>query len=279
MPIRVAPSTISVLRLLTSLALAACGGVLGPAADGVDPDDALPVAGGVVARAGEAMTYRVELHGIDVAEFMVTVGAETTLDGAPALPVSARVVSSPLLTMFHPVDDTLSTWIDPVTGRALAFEAVELASSRSTEVEHTRVRYAPGRFAVAVERAGRHLDEEQVVRHDTFDVPSMLMLLRGWHGAPGDRMVVDVMRSRTAWRLGVEIGGADTVETVLGAMAAVRFEGASVRMRRDGADDPASERRAFTLWISDDVDRVPLRLRAHTDYGDVEMALVEYRVE
>ncbi len=142
-PIRAARSTSSILTLSTSLALlvaAACGGVPGPAADGVDPEDVVAVARGVVARPGETMTYRVELHGIDVAR---------PRSSTPGPPTSAR------------------------------------------------------------------------------------------------------------WRRC----------------------GSSVRLRRDGADDPASERRGFTLWISDDVDRVPLRLRARTDYGDVEMALVDYRAE
>jgi hypothetical protein len=256
---------------------AACGGVPGPTAEWIGPDGTPPVMADVVARPGEAMVYQVELHGLAVAEFTVTVGATTSLDDVAVVPISARVVSSPLLTMFHPVDDTLATWIDPRNGHPVAFEAHELASSRSTEVEHTRVRYAPDQFAVVVERAGQRFDEVQVVRHDTFDVPSMLTWLRGWSGAVGERVVVDVMRSRTAWRLAVAVAGRESVATVLGPMAAVRYEGASVRMRRDGADDTASERRGFTLWISDDADRVPLRLRARTDYGDIEMALVDYR--
>ena len=34
--------------------------------------------------------------------------------------------------------------------------------------------------------------------------------------------------------------------------------------------------RTFSVWLSDDADRVPLRVVGHTELGDVTMELVEY---
>ena len=35
-----------------------------------------------------------------------------------------------------------------------------------------------------------------------------------------------------------------------------------------------SEQRDFKMWISDDDGRVPLRIDANTDYGDLKMEIV-----
>ena len=59
----------------------------------------------------------------------------------------------------------------------------------------------------------------------------------------------------------------------------MRYDGEGVRILRDGSPDPASDRRRFSMWISDDADRVPVRLVAHTDYGDIRMDLVDYRAQ
>ena len=34
--------------------------------------------------------------------------------------------------------------------------------------------------------------------------------------------------------------------------------------------------RHYSIWVSDDADRVPLLLVAKTDYGDVKMEIIDY---
>ena len=45
---------------------------------------------------------------------------------------------------------------------------------------------------------------------------------------------------------------------------------------RDGSLDKGTEARHFSMWISDDADRVPLLLVAESDYGDMKLELVDY---
>ena len=271
------------LALLLALALAACGATP-KSTDPVDPPGGggpadPPAAPQVVATPGEQMIYRISLHGLDVAEFTVSVGAATTIDGVDVIPVATHAVSSPLLTLFHKVDDTLESWIDTRTGRPVQFRAHEVASAQSDAIEETDVRFAPGKFAVKVLRDGQPIDEEQVVKHDIYDVPSMLVFVRGWDAAAGARTTVDEMRSRTAWRVDFTVGDHEGVTTSLGDLQAVRYDGEGVRILRSGEIDPDSDRRRFSMWISDDADRVPVKLVAHTDYGDIRMDLVDYRAE
>lgn len=272
--------------LCFALLVSACGSTAKPldppgggSGTGTGVGDTAPAAPTVIANPGEQMIYRISLHGIDVAEFTVSIGAATTLDGKPVIPVQTHAVSSLLLTLFHKVDDTLATWIDPTTGKPVAFRAKEMASAKSDAVEETDVTFAPGKFQVKVLRDGQPIDEEQLVKHEIYDVPSMLVFVRGWDDAAGTKTTVDVMRSRTAWRVDFTIGDHEGVTTALGDLQAVRYDGEGVRILRSGEIDPDSDRRRFSMWISDDADRVPVRLVAHTDYGDIRMDLVDYRAE
>ena len=61
----------------------------------------------------------------------------------------------------------------------------------------------------------------------------------------------------------------------LGEVKARRFDGYSYKIKRDGSRFPDNERH-FSIWISADADRVPLRMTSGTDYGDIEMSLVDY---
>jgi hypothetical protein len=45
------------------------------------------------------------------------------------------------------------------------------------------------------------------------------------------------------------------------------------RTLRDGTIDQKGDTRRYTIWISDDADRVPVQMIAHTDYGDKQVPL------
>jgi hypothetical protein len=74
----------------------------------------------------------------------------------------------------------------------------------------------------------------------------------------------------------VTVIGYDNLSTVLGNLPVARYDGEGVRLMRDGTLDPSSDTRRFSIWLTDDADRVPVKLVAKTDYGDVVMALQAY---
>jgi hypothetical protein len=49
-----------------------------------------------------------------------------------------------------------------------------------------------------------------------------------------------------------------------------------VRARPDLTPEPNRPARSFTVWLSDDADRVPLRFSAHTELGEISIELVDY---
>ena len=71
--------------------------------------------------------------------------------------------------------------------------------------------------------------------------------------------------------------GAETIGSEeMGNRRAIRFEGASYRAKANFVVDSNKPARTFTVWLSDDADRVPLRVTAHTELGDVAVELTDY---
>jgi hypothetical protein len=89
-------------------------------------------------------------------------------------------------------------------------------------------------------------------------------------------MVTEVLRSRFMWHVEMKIHGKDKLVTALGALPALRFDGHTYKLDRDGKRALDSDERDFSIWISDDDGRVPLQIVAKTDYGDMKMQIVDY---
>lgn len=245
-----------------------------PAAE-LDPGQ--PKQGPPLATPGERMSYLVSLHGIGLADLVLETNGTVALGQREALVVEIRVDTRALASLVSAVHDRYTSWLDVGTGRPLRFHAQEAATPNQQVNEETEATFAPGQYPVKlVQGAGAGLEEVQVIHSAPFDFVSFLVFLRGWEGAVGSELVVDVMRSRYTWRARIVVAGHDNLVTALGDLPVVRFEGEGVRLLRDGTVDPKSDRRRFTIWVSDDADRVPVKLAAHTDYGDVKLELSAY---
>jgi hypothetical protein len=242
-------------------------------------DDAMPARPPFVAP-GEQMIYRVALHGVEVASFSVVAGDVVEVAGRRAVVVQSGVQTSGVASLVRQVADTFTSWIDVATGQPALFRAEEQASANDPAHEAVETRFhaaADGGIPVSVQRGADEQLESQAAATAMHDLNSFLILLRGWDASPGSRAVLDVMRSRYAWRTQVSAGGYETVVTALGEMPALRFDGVSRRLTRAGGVDEKADARRYSVWISDDADRVPVLLVAHTDYGDIRMEIVDYR--
>lgn len=278
-------------RVLLVLALAGCGGKPAPTSTGVPAEDpahpgtAAPAGFAIqppFARPGEVMSYRLSMLDVEVAAFTVAVGEPTQLAGHDVLVVQSGVQSVGLAGMFKKVEDNFTSWIDAKTTAPVLFRADELASKDDATVERTDAEVSglvDGAFPVRVTRPDLgELVESQVVSDlPLYDLNGFLLVLRTWEAKEGTTLRADVIRSRYIWRTDVTMAGFESLHTAAGDVGALKIEGASRRVRRDGTIDPSSDTRRYTMWISDDADRVPVLMVAHTDYGDLRMELAAYQ--
>jgi hypothetical protein len=270
---------------LAVAAAAGCGGAgAGPREPSVGPAAAASDLGGArppFATPGERMINRLTMHGMDVATFTIAIGDVTELDGRPVVVIQSGVRSSSLVSMVRQVNDSFTSWVEISTSRPVLFRSEELASPEDGALETSDSeawRIEDGTFPIRVHRPehGELVERQAVGTNPLYDMNGFLMTLRGWDVPVGTRATADVIRSRFLWRSEIEMAAYEVAVTDLGELPAVRIEGSSRRLLRDGQLDPRSDVRRYTMWISDDADRVPLRMVAHTDYGALEMSIVDY---
>lgn len=276
--------------LFIALVLAACSGgaahsptttVGGGSAAAVAAGPAHLPDGAPLVTPGEHMTYKLQLQGIDLASYEMAVGDQLDVAGRKAIVVQSHAKAVGFVKMVANVDDTFTSWIDIATGRPLRWTSDEYGT-KSDDKERTDARFT--------ERSGDHVpmtfhindqppvpEPQKVALPETWDFNAFLVALRSWEGAPGTAVTVEVLRSRFLWHLEMTIHGKDKLTTALGELPALRFDGKTYKLDRNGVRVADSDERAFSIWISDDDGRVPLKIVARTDYGDMNMIITDYQ--
>lgn len=272
--------------LTIALILAGCGGGKHPSGSALlDPTTAPPAAwaeGKPLVTPGERMTYRLSLKGFELGAYTLAIGEPTQLDGEPTIVVEGHAKSVGLADLVAKVDDRFTSWIDVDDGRPRRFQTAEYATGSKTDIEHAIVDFAKRTgdvvpVAFQLNDTPPAPEPQQVTQPDVWDYNAFLIALRAWEAPDGAAISTEVFRSRFLWKIDVRVHGKARLVTELGELPAVRFDGHAVKLARDGSKFPETDERDFSIWISDEGDRVPLKTTARTDYGDIEMAIVDYQ--
>jgi hypothetical protein len=261
--------------------LAACGSKpAAPLATGGAGATAKLPDGPPLATPGERMSYRLEIGGIDLATYDIGIGDVMAFDGHRAIVVQSHAKSKPLVSMVRHIDQTFTSWIDVQTGRPLRWTAEE-RDAEGTVTEGTDASFierAENQVPVEMQLLDQPALHElqKVTMPEVWDYNALVIAMRAWEAKKGSTTNVEVMRGRYLWHVTMTVRGEEKVVTDMGEFPALRFDGLSYMLRRDGTRFPDPERN-FSLWISNDDGRVPLQNVAQSDYGDIKMTLVDYQ--
>jgi hypothetical protein len=243
---------------------------------------ATPPPGPPLASPGEHTQYKLSLQGVELATYDFAVGAVTALGGKQAVVVQGHAKVNGLAALLTQIDDRFTSWVDVATGRPLRFQVAEYAPRSKTDIEHVETDFMARTgdtipVSFRLNDGAPTLEPQRTTQQDVWCPNSFLLALRAWEGPGGTAQTVEVFRSRFLWHVEVKIHGKETHVTELGDLPALRIEGRAYKLDRKGERDRASSERRFTIWISDDDGRVPLEIRAATDYGDLRMQIIDYQ--
>jgi hypothetical protein len=275
------------VRLVLASLLVACGSqAVGPTSVAVPTPTTPTVAstglppGPPIVTPGEHMAYALDLHGVSLATLELAVGDVTDLGGKQAIVVQSHAKAVGLVKMVANIDDMFTSWIDVATGRPLRWATDEFAT-KTTDKEKTDADFTARNGNVVpvkfhLNDTPPELEPQTVSQADVWDFNSFLMALRGWDPPTNTRVVAEVMRSRFMWHVEMTARGKEKLTTALGSLPARRLDGHTYKLERSGAKAPDSDERDFSIWISDDDGRVPLKITAKTDYGDIALSITDY---
>lgn len=268
------------MRCVGLLVLAACAGADAPA---VVPAPAAPppAAAGFGLTPGETMAFEVRLAGLTAGEAQLAVGEVGDYEGHRAVVVKSRAQTAGAAALLRHIVDEATTVIDMESGRPLALETtVEQGDKKITATatftrdvaEITYVRSGEPR----PHRMRFDFASGPAAQSGVHDAHSAMAQLRGWRAQPGTVRSVFLVGGRRLWRVDVTYVGKGTIGSALGNRRAIRFDGKSYRAKRNFEPEADRPSRTFSVWLSDDADRVPLKVTARTELGDIVIDLTEY---
>jgi hypothetical protein len=225
---------------------------------------------------GESMAFEVQLAGVLVGEAQLAVGDIGTIENHHAIVVKSRAATAGAAALVRKIVDEATTTIDSDTGDPINVETnVEMGDKRTVASAQFMPAFAEVKFQ-------RNEDKVPVTfrvannGQKLHDAHSAMAQLRGWKGTPGSVRSVFVIGGRRLWRVDVKYVGEETIGTSSGNRHAVVYEGVSFRAKRDMQKESDKPARTFKVWLSDDADRVPLKVVANTELGEIVMSLTEY---
>jgi len=259
---------------LLVLALAGCAGA-DAATSPQPPTTTKPQQAELGLHPGETMAFEVQLAGVLVGEAQLAVGEIGSVDGRRAILVKSRAATAGAAALIRKIVDEATTTIDADTGAAISVETnVEMGDKKTVASAAFLPTYAEVKFQIQNKPPSTfRIDTRGQRLHDAH---SAMAQLRGWKAAPGTLRTVNVIGGRRLWRVDVKYVGEETIGSSAGNRRAVVFEGVSFRARRDLQAETTKPARKFRVWLSDDADRVPLKVVAHTELGEIVMSLTEY---
>ncbi len=225
---------------------------------------------------GESMTFLVKLAGIEVGEAALVVGEIDTSVQPARISVHSRINASGAAALVTTFIDDATTSIAIATGQPLALAMSVVQGKKSYTANAT--------FSATGAEVLYQKPEDLAPKPISFnfqgrpvhDAHSAMADLRHWRPQLGAQRSVFIIGGRRLWRIDLTAANAEVVGTALGNRKAQRLNGKAYRARGDLSVDTGPPGRTFSVWISDDGDRVPLRVTAETELGSVEIDLQEY---
>jgi hypothetical protein len=250
---------------LLAVVTVACGGasdlspqppMLAPAGPGEIDEEIVGLA------PGESLAFELKVAGVLAGQAQLAVGAPGLVDGRRAIAVSSVMRTAGAFALIKEVKDEVTSYIDLEQLRPIRSTSDVIFGPRRYHAETT---FSDHGVAIDFRPEGQpartiQYDFGEAVVHDAH---SAMALVRTWKAEPGERMGLWVIGGRRIWRTEVWLAG-------------TRLDGTSVRTRPDLAPEKGKTPRSFSVWLSDDADRVPLRFSAKTELGEISIDLVHY---
>jgi hypothetical protein len=241
----------------------------------------VPLAGRPYFIPGENITWDVSFAGIHGGRARLAVGAIGDEDGRRLVILRAEAESSGVVSLLRETHDSIASWIDADTGLPTRTEASSSGAGRPVVVHTERVRGAPMaslRIWSSSSKSGEEgaRKQQKLPSMDTHDPLSVLLALRSWAAPLGGHTTVYSLGGLRVWKNLFVVEGSEEIEGPLGKRQATKIRGVSTRVTAALTDDTSRPPRTFTVWFSEDAQRIPVRFTAHTEFGDVVAQATSY---
>ena len=227
------------------------------------------------ARPGEAFTFKFSLGPVDGGRARMSIGNPVSKRGRHLIAVHGQAETTAFVKMLARMDDDYKLVFD--AGNLLPVSVAETergVRERRINVSHVDPRIADVDFwSPEKQHKGRHM-LPRIAR----DPLSGFFALRALPLADKQKLDLDILDGNALWRVALTVRRGERVrlESDGTTHAAIRIDGVARRIEDSGRPRAGMGPRSLTIWLSDDADRVLLRMEAETDLGKCALELTSY---
>jgi hypothetical protein len=223
---------------------------------------------------GEAFTFKFSVGPIESGRARMSVGFPVEKGGRRLLAVHGQAETLPWLALVARMNDDYKLLVDAGTLIPVEVTTVE-RGIRERKIEagiHASGRFVDVSLQSQKEKGRARRSVPDVVR----DPLSALFAVRAAPLRTGDEVTFLVLDGTILWRSQIAVRR-ETLRTEEDAHGkkAIRLDGTNLRVDDAGRPTGLPARR-YTVWLSDDADRVLLRMEAQIDLGNAIIELTSY---
>jgi hypothetical protein len=219
----------------------------------------------VSARAqGEVLRANVEIFGLRIASLDSSLCRAA--DGSATM--TTEVEAAPLVKAIRKTSGEAKTELSGVMPASSDYTFRD-----GDIVRHYQVDYRTGGYAYVYDNGGveRRTGVDGIPEGaEPHDMHSSMMLLRAWRPHLDETAYFYVVLGRRPWRVNMTSRGPEMIKLGDDPRLTHRLDGVAVRLGDNPEKTPPKH---FSLWLSEDTDRVPLRMVADASFGQVTMTL------
>jgi hypothetical protein len=221
--------------------------------------------------AGEWFKFRIH-YGPFNASYATLEVDETSMQGEPVYHIKGRGKSTGLLHWFFKVDDNYQTYIDKQNGKPYKFirKIDEGGYTKDLEIDFNHS-----------ENKAYVFDRKHNENHTYTTKPNVHDMLSAFYYIrnnikndelrPGDEMRLNLFIDDENMDFKLRFLGREVIKTKFGKVATLKFRPYVMAGR------VFKEKESLTFWVSDDANRIPLKIEANLAVGSLDADLDSYK--
>jgi hypothetical protein len=219
---------------------------------------------------GEELGYVISLSGVYVGRASLTVGERSSHGRHVVYPVYGQATTNTFFNKMSRMDSLQTSLVTPdgVFPLLMQSQARTDSATRDEEVQFDpEQRLARGWLRLRDHEWKGQAQGGQIVQ----DAVSIVYFARSRQVQPGQSYCTEIYYGKRLWVVRGQVGEVESVSTPAGPYRALRVLGEAVR------DGEPRYSRSFTVWLTDDEDRLPVRLVSPSAYGEIEVRIDHFK--
>lgn len=223
------------------------------------------------ARRGEAFTFSLKLGPIEGGRARMAIAPPHREGDRLLVNVVGEAEAVGLVKLLTRLRDDYRLVLDADTFLPRTIHVVETGLSQRT----LNVELAGRKADILVTRKDAQRRLLGVLPVEVHDPVTALLALRAARLFDGDRLELVVLDGSAFYRGWIDVAGREELELPQGRRRVVRLSCSGERVNENGIKMNRPLRHG-TIWLSDDAQRVPLRIEGETDFGKARFELTSY---